>query len=90
MTSKRYDVVTPRPKKDSDKPYWHRIGTAFEDDRGGSTIYLDSLPFADAEGRCVIKLFEAKSRDQRHSDSLNRGQQSQSSNYSDLDDDIAF
>lgn len=91
MSNTRYDIVTPRPRKDSDKPYWHKVGTAFADDRGGFTGYLDSLPLPDSEGRTVIKLFEAKSRDEQHRASLNRGQQGGGSNRDDLDDsDIPF
>jgi hypothetical protein len=70
--NQRYDITTPRPKKNSDKPYWHKVGSAFADERGGFTCYLDSLPLQDNEGRCVLKLFEAKDRDQQHRDNLNR------------------
>ena len=60
--TKRYDVCSPRPRKDSDKPYWHRVGTAFENEKGIS-IAFDSLPLPDKEGRVSVLLFEAKPKD---------------------------
>lgn len=77
--AKRFDVCTPRPKKDGGT-YWVKIGSAWEGDKG-TQVVLDALPIPDADGRCAMNLFEPKSRDQRHSDSLNRG-----SNH--LDDSI--
>ena len=57
--STRFDVCSPRPRKDSDKPYWHRVGTAWQNEKGIS-ITFDSLPIADKEGRVSVVLFEAK------------------------------
>ena len=57
--STRFDVCSPRPRKDSEKPYWHRVGTAWQNDKGIS-ITFDSLPIADKEGRVAVVLFEAK------------------------------
>jgi len=72
----RYDVVTPRPRKDSDKPYWHRVGTAFDGDKG-ITIFLDSAPYPDNEGRTVLKLFEQRDRQQSaQNDRQDAGQRS--------------
>lgn len=51
-------VVTPRKKKDG-STYWHRIGTAFDGEKGIG-IELDSLPIPDADGRCSIRLFEPR------------------------------
>jgi len=59
--STRFDVCSPRPRKDSDKPYWHRVGTAWQNDKGIS-IAFDSLPIADKEGRVAVVLFEAKEK----------------------------
>ena len=59
--AKRFDVCSPRPRKDSDKPYWHRVGTAFEGEKG-INIVLDSLPMPDKEGRNSLFLFEAKEK----------------------------
>lgn len=55
--SRRYNVCTPRARKD--KTYWHSVGSAFEDEKG-ITVYLDSSPYPDADGRVVLKLFEPR------------------------------
>lgn len=80
--AKRYDVCTPRPKKDGGT-YWVKVGSAWEGDRGIQVVF-DALPMPDTEGRCAVNLFEPKPRDQQHRDNLNRGQQS----HTDLDDEI--
>lgn len=59
--AKRFDVCSPRPRKDSDKPYWHRVGTAWDNDKG-TMIYFDSLPLPDEKGRVAVALFEAKEK----------------------------
>lgn len=59
--SKRYDMCSPRPRKDSDKPFWHRVGTAFDGEKG-MTLYFDSLPLPDKEGRVAVMLFEPKEK----------------------------
>lgn len=59
----RYDVCIPRKKKDGGT-FWHRIGTAFTGDKG-TTLYFDSLPLADSEGRVVAMLFEAKPKEDK-------------------------
>lgn len=61
--TKRFDVCSPRPRKDSDKPYWHRVGTAFEGEKGVNIVF-DSLPMPDKEGRVAVFLFEAKDKTQ--------------------------
>jgi len=58
MTSKRYDICTPRKGKD-DKTFWTRIGTAWENDKGIQLVF-DALPLPDSEGRCVANLFEPR------------------------------
>ncbi len=60
--TKRFDVCSPRPRKDSDKPFWHRVGTAFQSDKG-IQILFDSLPLPDKEGRVAVSLFESKPKD---------------------------
>lgn len=83
--SKRYDIATPRPKKDGGS-YWVKIGTAWQNDKGIQLVF-DALPLPDAEGRCVANLFEPKERDQpRGGDGYGRGKQP----APDLDDDIPF
>jgi hypothetical protein len=61
MSSKRFDICTPRKSKDG-KTFWTRIGTAFDGDKGIQLIF-DALPIPDAEGRCVANLFEPKPRE---------------------------
>lgn len=60
----RMDAMTPR--KRGDKTFWVRVGSAWPNKNGpGYQIVLDALPLPDAEGRCVINLFEPKQRDER-------------------------
>lgn len=66
----RYDMLSPRARKNSDKPFWHRVGTAFDGDKG-MTLVFDSLPLPDAEGRTVVKLFEQRDQGQQRSTSNN-------------------
>jgi len=63
--TKRYDVVTPRPKYQQQGVWWHRVGSAFENDEGRITIYLDSVPVPDPEkeNKIVMMLFEPKPKD---------------------------
>jgi hypothetical protein len=60
--AKRYDVCSPRPRKDSDKPFWHRVGTAWEGEKG-INITFDSLPLPDKEGRVSVALFVPREKD---------------------------
>ena len=58
----RLDAMTPR--KRGDKAYWVKIGSAWPNKQGpGYQVVLDALPIPDAEGRCVINLFEPKVKD---------------------------
>jgi hypothetical protein len=58
MAGKRLDVLSPRPKKDGGT-YWHRVGTAWEGEKGIS-ITFDSLPLPDKEGQVRVSLFEPR------------------------------
>lgn len=58
---KRYDVMSPRERKDG-KTYWQRVGTAFEGDKGIG-IEFDALPLPDKDGRVSVRLFEPRERD---------------------------
>jgi hypothetical protein len=81
--NKRYDVLTPRQGKE--KTRWHRVGSAFEDDKG-VTVYLDSSPYPDAEGRVVLKLFEPREPQQPNTGGGNqRGANATRNTYDDLD-----
>lgn len=89
--AKRYDICTPR--KNGDKTYWTRIGSAWQNDKGIQLVF-DALPIPDAEGRCVANLFEPKSRDDRGGGSVSNNSRNQSQNSGwgadDLNDDIPF
>ena len=60
MTSKRFDICSPRPKKDGGT-YWTKIGTAWEGDKGIQLVF-DALPLPDKEGRVVANLFEPREK----------------------------
>lgn len=69
---KRYDVCSPRERKDG-KTYWQRVGSAFEGDKGIG-IEFDALPLPDKDGRVSVRLFEPKERDApRQQQPLTRG-----------------
>jgi hypothetical protein len=84
MANKRYDISTPRAKRDGGT-YWVKIGTAFENEKGIQLIF-DALPLPDKEGRCSASLFEPREREaprQPASSSFKRDD-------ADLDDDVPF
>lgn len=56
-------AMTPRPGKEG-KTFWHRVGTAFENDKG-ITIVFDSLPLPDKDGKVTVKLFEPRDPQER-------------------------
>ncbi len=60
--STRWDCLSPRPKKDGGT-YWHRIGMAFENEKGIG-IELNSLPLPDGDGRVRFSLFEPKPKEE--------------------------
>lgn len=57
--TKRFDVMSPR--KRAEKTYWHRVGTAWENDKGIS-ITFDSLPIPDDKGEVRVLLFEPREK----------------------------
>lgn len=61
--SKRYDVCSPRAGREEGKTFWHRVGTAFDGEKGIS-VKLDSLPLPDAKGEVWLKLFEPREKSQ--------------------------
>lgn len=80
--SKVYDVCSARARKNSDKPYWHRIGAVWEG-RNGLVLTLDSLPLPNAEGQVILSLFVPKEKD--------AGQQTaQGGVTGHLDDEVPF
>lgn len=62
MSGKRYDVMSPRPKKDGGT-FWTRVGMAFQGDKGIS-IEFSALPLPDKEGRVRVSLFEPREQSQ--------------------------
>lgn len=65
--AKRYDVCTPRPKYGEEgKSWWHRVGSAHQNDKGLITIYLDSVPVPDPgkDNKIVMMLFEPREKDE--------------------------
>lgn len=81
----RYDVCSPRPRKDSDKPYWHRVGTAWEGEKG-INITFDSLPLPDKEGRVSVALFEPREK----SNEPSRAAAKNSTPPAEMNDEIPF
>ncbi len=82
--SDRWDVMSPRANKATGKAFWHRVGTAFQRQKGINIIF-DSLPLPDAEGRVAVSLFEPRERQAAPSRAP-----SQQSAADDLDDSIPF
>jgi hypothetical protein len=62
--TKRYDVCAPRAGKD-DKTFWHRVGSAFESEKGIGIVF-DSLPIPDKDGRVAVRLFEPREKNAGH------------------------
>lgn len=93
--SRRYNIVAPRPGREEGKTFWHRIGTAFENDRGGFVLHFDSLPIPDGEGKVKAMLFEAdqnKGQQGRARDAGGYGGQDPSAGggRAPMDDEIPF
>lgn len=59
--AKMYEMKAPRAKNDG-STYWHRVGTAWESEKGIQLVF-DSLPLPDADGRCAVNLYEPRERD---------------------------
>ena len=77
----RYQLISPRPRKDG-KTYWQSVGSAFTRDKGGFSLVFDALPLPDNEGRVTVLMTEPKERDQR--------QESRPQDDGDLDSGIPF
>lgn len=91
MAATRFDVCSPRPRKDSDKPYWHRVGSAWQSEKG-IRLTFDSLPLPDKEGQVSVVLFEAKkdgstAKDDMRTAHINPRQQE---SKQEMDDEIPF
>lgn len=63
--TQRYDVLSPRPKKDGGT-YFMKIGAAFTSKDGeGFSISLDALPIPDKDGKVWLSMKPAKPREER-------------------------
>ena len=60
----RFDLISPRPRKDG-KTFWVKIGAAFPRDKGGYSLILDALPLPDADGKVSLLMVEPTPRDER-------------------------
>ena len=58
----RYNLISPRPRKDG-KTHWHNIGSAFTRDQGGFSLVFDSLPLPDEKGQVRLLMTEPLPRD---------------------------
>lgn len=81
----RFDICAPRKGKD-DKTFWHRIGTAWQGEKGIQLVF-DSLPIPDADGRCVANLFEPR---EKQDAAPQRQQPRNAAPADDMDDSIPF
>lgn len=89
----RFDLVSPRPKKDGGTR-WHKVGAAFPRDKGGFQLVLDALPLPDAEGRVTLMMWEAQERDGQTARTADRAQRptggAPAGGYDDMSDAIPF
>ncbi len=60
----RFDLISPRPRKDG-KTFWVKIGAAFPRDKGGFSLVFDALPLPDTEGRVSLLMVEPTPREDR-------------------------
>lgn len=64
--ARRVDAWAVRPaKKDGERDWWTKIGTAFKNADGSFTILLDALPLAHEAGQAKIIIREALEREER-------------------------
>lgn len=62
----RYDLVSPRRAKNSDKTYFTKVGVAFTNNSGdGFTLSFEALPLPDAEGQTRVLMMPAKPKEDR-------------------------
>lgn len=96
MAGKRMECSSPRKARDG-KTWWHRVGSAWISDDGMITVYLDSYPTPDEEGKVKFSLFEPRPREgastqERAQQARGAGQGAgrQAPLAEDLDDEIPF
>jgi len=62
----RFDLVSPRKAKDSDKTYYTNIGVAFPNRSGdGYSLLFSALPIPDGNGEVRVLMMPAKPKDER-------------------------
>jgi len=83
--AERLDAMTPRKKKDGGT-FWHRVGTAWESEKGINIVF-DSLPLPDDQGRVSVSLF--KPRD-NNSQAPRQQSNSRQQSHDDWDADAPF
>ena len=86
--AKRYDVMAPRPGREEGKTFWHRVGTAWEGEKGIG-IEFDSLPVPDREGKVKVRLFEPREKSQGAGPAGVENETAPAARRS-LDDDVPF
>ena len=85
----RYDLLSPR-KGRNDKTHWHKVGTAFPQEKGGFSLVFDSLPLADEKGEVRLMMWEAKPRDDAPQQRQERRQEGGYGRGPDMEDSIPF
>lgn len=94
MANKRFDVCSPRKMRAKDgqegKTFWVRVGSAFDNEKG-MQIVLDALPLPDVEGRCVLMLFEPRTKGETEPAGVrDRAPGKSAGSFEDMDSDIPF
>lgn len=66
-TKRRFDVCCARPKYNEEGVWWHKVGSAFENDKGQVNVFLNSVPVPDSskDNQICFTLFEQKEDDKR-------------------------
>lgn len=86
MTATRFDIVSPRPKKDGGT-YWLKIGQMFPAKDGeGYSIKLDAIPLPNEKGEVWIKAFVPREQTQPRQQAGGAAR----NHRADLDDSIPF
>lgn len=84
----RYDMMSPRPRRDG-KTQWVKIGAAFQSEKGTQLVF-DALPLPDAEGRCIVNLYEPRERSDNGGGGRGNSAPQRGAFDSDLDDSVPF
>lgn len=88
--AKRFNVATPKPKYNQPgETWWHRVGSAWQNEKGLITVYLDSYPIPDKDGVVKMMLFEPKDED-RPASPKQEPARSTKTYAEELDDEIPF